>query len=91
MAHLFSQVIKAQILAGGRGLGTFTNGLQGGVHIIKTSQVAEYASKMLGGTLVTKQSGPAGKPVNQLLIAKKMDLVNEVKIQHHLLIHFRRT
>jgi succinyl-CoA synthetase beta subunit len=48
-------VIKAQILAGGRGLGKFTNGLQGGVHIIKTSQVAEYASKMLGGTLVTKQ------------------------------------
>ena len=48
-------VIKSQILAGGRGLGTFTNGLQGGVHVIKTSQVEEYASKMLGGTLVTKQ------------------------------------
>ena len=71
-------VIKSQILAGGRGLGTFTNGLQGGVHIIKTSEVAEYAGKMLGGTLVTKQSGPAGKPVNTLLLAKKMDLVNEM-------------
>eukprot|EP00614_Pseudopedinella_elastica_P035383 CAMPEP_0172617526 /NCGR_PEP_ID=MMETSP1068-20121228/70304_1 /TAXON_ID=35684 /ORGANISM="Pseudopedinella elastica, Strain CCMP716" /LENGTH=420 /DNA_ID=CAMNT_0013423299 /DNA_START=15 /DNA_END=1277 /DNA_ORIENTATION=- len=71
-------VIKSQILAGGRGLGTFTNGLQGGVHVIKTSQVEEYASKMLGGTLVTKQSGAAGKPVNELLIAKKMDLINEM-------------
>merc|ERR1711957_1104352 len=46
-------VIKAQILAGGRGLGTFKSGLQGGVHIIKTSEVAEYAEKMLGGTLAT--------------------------------------
>lgn len=70
-------VIKSQILAGGRGLGTFTNGLQGGVHIIKTSEVEDYASKMLGGTLVTKQSGPAGKPVNTLLLAKKMDLRKE--------------
>ena len=48
-------VIKSQILAGGRGLGSFTNGLKGGVHVIKTSEVAEYAGKMLGGTLVTKQ------------------------------------
>lgn len=70
-------VIKSQILAGGRGLGTFTNGLQGGVHIIKTSEVEDYASKMLGGTLVTKQSGPAGKPVNTLLLAKKMALAKE--------------
>eukprot|EP00966_Prymnesium_polylepis_P031259 726794-Prymnesium_polylepis.1 len=31
-------VIKSQILAGGRGLGTFTNGFQGGVHVIKSSQ-----------------------------------------------------
>ena len=71
-------VIKSQILAGGRGLGSFTNGLKGGVHVIKTSQVAEYAGKMLGGRLVTKQSGPEGKPVDTLLIAKKMDLVNEM-------------
>ena len=71
-------VIKSQILAGGRGLGTFTNGLQGGVHVIKSSEVGDYATKMLGGTLVTKQSGAAGKPVNQVLLAKKMDLVNEM-------------
>jgi succinyl-CoA synthetase beta subunit len=41
------------------------------------SDVADYASKMLGGTLITKQSGPAGKPVNTVLIAKKMNLVKE--------------
>jgi succinyl-CoA synthetase beta subunit len=70
-------VIKSQILAGGRGLGTFTNGFKGGVHVIKSSQVSEYASKMLGGTLVTKQSGPGGKPVDTLLLAKKMNLVAE--------------
>ena len=68
-------VIKSQILAGCRGLGTFTNGLKGGVHVIKTSEIGEYAGKMLGGTLVTKQSGPEGKPVNTLLLAKKMSLV----------------
>lgn len=74
-------VIKSQILAGGRGLGKFiSNGevsLQGGVHIINTSEVKEYAKKMLGGTLVTKQSGPAGKPVHTLLIAKKMAFAKE--------------
>jgi succinyl-CoA synthetase beta subunit len=71
-------VIKSQILAGGRGLGSFTNGLKGGVHVIKSSEVAEYAGKMLGGTLVTKQSGPEGKPVNTILLAKKMNLVREM-------------
>mmetsp|Transcript_19007 Transcript_19007/g.27885 ORF Transcript_19007/g.27885 Transcript_19007/m.27885 type:complete len:423 (-) Transcript_19007:162-1430(-) len=70
-------VIKSQILAGGRGLGTFKSGLQGGVHMIKTSEVKEYAEKMLGGTLVTKQSGPEGKPVNTVLLAKKMSLARE--------------
>ena len=70
-------VIKSQILAGGRGLGTFTNGLQGGVHIIDTGDVKSYAEQMLGGTLVTKQSGPAGKPVNTVLLAKKMSLAKE--------------
>lgn len=71
-------VIKSQILAGGRGLGTFTNGFKGGVHIIKAAEVDAYARKMLGGTLVTKQSGPAGKPVNVVMVAKKMDLKREM-------------
>ena len=71
-------VIKSQILAGGRGLGTFTNGFQGGVHVIPKSQTEEFAKKMIGQTLVTKQSGPEGKPVNTVLMAEKMDLVNEM-------------
>lgn len=36
-------VVKSQILAGGRGLGTFKSGLQGGVHIVKTDQVEDIA------------------------------------------------
>lgn len=71
-------VLKSQILAGGRGLGTFTNGFKGGVHICNASQAQSYAEKMLGQTLVTKQSGPAGKPVGTLYVASKMKLVNEM-------------
>lgn len=48
-------VVKSQILAGGRGLGKFTNGLQGGVHICSVDEAPQLAAKMLGGTLVTKQ------------------------------------
>lgn len=36
-------VVKSQILAGGRGLGTFKSGFQGGVHIVKTDQVEDIA------------------------------------------------
>ena len=70
--------MKSQILAGGRGLGTFKSGLKGGVHIVPASEAADLASKMLGGTLVTKQSGPEGKPVNTLMVAKKMSLAREM-------------
>jgi succinyl-CoA synthetase beta subunit len=71
-------VVKSQILAGGRGLGKFTNGFQGGVHVCDAADAPGIAAKMLGGTLVTKQSGPAGKPVNTLLIAKKLKLAREM-------------
>lgn len=37
-------VVKSQVLAGGRGLGTFKNGFQGGVHIVKADQAGEIAS-----------------------------------------------
>lgn len=36
-------VVKSQILAGGRGLGTFKSGLKGGVHIVKTEEVEDLA------------------------------------------------
>ena len=45
-------------------------GFQGGVHVIKKTQTEEYAKKMIGQTLVTKQSGPEGKPVNTVLMAE---------------------
>ena len=55
-----------QVLAGGRGLGTFKSGLKGGVHIVPIAEAAALSEKMLGQTLVTKQTGEAGKPVNAL-------------------------
>ncbi|KAK4273025.1 hypothetical protein QN277_021499 [Acacia crassicarpa] len=71
-------VVKSQILAGGRGLGTFKNGLKGGVHIVKTDQAADIAGKMLGQILVTKQTGPQGKLVSKVYLCEKLSLVNEM-------------
>jgi succinyl-CoA synthetase beta subunit len=71
-------VLKSQILAGGRGLGTFTSGLKGGVHVVSVQDAPGLAAKMLGGTLVTKQTGSKGKPVNTLYVAKKMKLLKEM-------------
>jgi succinyl-CoA synthetase beta subunit len=71
-------VVKAQVHAGGRGKGTFTNGFKGGVHVINTPEEAqEIAGKMLGQTLVTHQTGPEGKLVSKVLIAKSVDIVKE--------------
>merc|ERR1712151_961929 len=71
-------VVKSQVLAGGRGLGYFKeNNFQGGVHIIPKTKVAEVAEKMLGKTLITKQTGEEGKPNNTLLIAEKVSIVSE--------------
>ncbi|MCD7467418.1 hypothetical protein HAX54_004839 [Datura stramonium] len=71
-------VVKSQVLAGGRGLGTFKNGFQGGVHIVKADQAEEIASKMLGQVLVTKQTGAQGKVVSKVYLCEKMSLVNEM-------------
>lgn len=71
-------VVKSQILAGGRGLGTFKSGLQGGVHIVPSAEAPTIAGKMLGEVLVTKQTGEAGKPVNTVLVAKKMQFTKEM-------------
>jgi len=65
-------VVKAQILAGGRGKGVFSNGFQGGVHIVTSPEEARtVAEKMLGKTLITKQTGPSGKVVSKVLICKR--------------------
>ncbi|XP_077540410.1 succinyl-coenzyme A synthetase beta subunit, GDP-forming [Haemaphysalis longicornis] len=71
-------VIKAQILAGGRGKGTFSSGLHGGVKLTKDpSQVSEFVSKMLGYKLVTKQTPKDGVLVNKVMIAEALDIVKE--------------
>lgn len=71
-------VVKAQIHAGGRGKGTFKNGFKGGVHVINTAEEAqEIAGKMLGQTLVTHQTGPDGKLVSKVLVAKSVDIAKE--------------
>jgi succinyl-CoA synthetase beta subunit len=65
-------VVKAQIHAGGRGKGHFKEagaGEAGGVRLTKSvGEAADEAKKMLGRTLVTHQTGPAGKQVNRVYI-----------------------
>ena len=65
-------VVKAQIHAGGRGKGKFKEakaGAAGGVRLARSAQdVKTFAAEMLGSTLVTLQTGPAGKQVNRLYI-----------------------
>jgi len=66
-------VVKAQIHAGGRGKGKIRETGINGVKVVKSvDDVTEVASKMLGGTLVTLQTGEAGKVVNKILIARDM-------------------
>lgn len=72
-------IVKSQILAGGRGKGSFIeNGFQGGVKFTKNEQVAaDVASKMLGNTLVTKQTGEKGIKVDKLFFAECLDFNRE--------------
>ncbi len=72
-------MVKAQIHAGGRGKGTFKSGFKGGVHMATSvDQVRDLASKMLGQTLVTHQTGPDGKLVSKLLIAEPATIAREL-------------
>src|SRR5690606_11278639 len=64
-------VVKAQIHAGGRGKGKIRGTEQRGVAVGKSAeQIKEIASNLLGGTLVTIQTGEAGKVVNKVLVAQ---------------------
>ncbi len=64
-------VIKSQIHAGGRGKGTVNETGSKGVVLAKSlAEVPEKTKAILGGTLVTIQTGPAGKKVNKVLIAE---------------------
>jgi len=65
-------VVKAQIHAGGRGKG-------GGVKVVKSlDDVWESAEKMLGMTLITHQTGPAGKEVNRIYVEEGCDIKREL-------------
>src|SRR4051795_1481500 len=75
-------VVKSQIHAGGRGKGRFKElgqDAKGGVRLARsTAEVTANAEEMLGRTLVTKQTGPAGKQVNRLYIEDGADIAREL-------------
>ncbi|XP_065568710.1 succinate--CoA ligase [GDP-forming] subunit beta, mitochondrial-like [Artemia franciscana] len=71
-------VVKAQVLAGGRGLGHFNTGFKGGVHLTKDpEQVAYYVEQMLGNRLITKQTPKEGIPVHHVMVAESVDIHRE--------------
>lgn len=74
-------VVKSQIHAGGRGKGKFKEasaGDKGGVRLAKSvDEVKEFTQQMLGATLVTIQTGPAGKQVNRLYLEDGSDIEKE--------------
>jgi succinyl-CoA synthetase beta subunit len=74
-------VVKSQIHAGGRGKGKFKElpaDAKGGVRVAKSiDEVAAHAAEMLGRTLVTAQTGAAGKPVNRLYVEEGCDIEQE--------------
>ena len=74
-------VVKSQIHAGGRGKGRFKElgeNAKGGVRVVfSPEEVRSNATEMFGKTLVTKQTGPAGKQVNRLYIEDGADIARE--------------
>jgi succinyl-CoA synthetase beta subunit len=71
-------MVKSQIHAGGRGKGSFTNGFKGGVKFCKTKADAlAMAGNMLGQTLVTAQTGPAGRKVQTIYFTVASDIKKE--------------
>ena len=74
-------VVKAQIHAGGRGKGHFIEakaGASGGVRLARSvDEAAELAKQMLGQTLVTVQTGPAGKQVNRIYVESGSEIAHE--------------
>jgi succinyl-CoA synthetase beta subunit len=74
-------VVKSQIHAGGRGKGKFKEkeaGEKGGVRLAKSvDEVKAYVEQMLGRTLVTVQTGPAGKQVNRIYLEEGSNIARE--------------
>lgn len=75
-------VVKSQIHAGGRGKGKFKEaaaGEKGGVRLARSPEdVGLFATQMLGNTLVTVQTGPAGRVVKRLYIEQGSDIAKEL-------------
>ncbi|KAJ8734705.1 hypothetical protein PYW08_013955 [Mythimna loreyi] len=71
-------VVKAQILAGGRGKGHFDNGFKGGVHLTKNrDEVLKLAKCMIGHKLITKQTPKDGILVEKVMVAESVNIVRE--------------
>jgi len=71
-------VVKAQILAGGRGKGTFDSGLKGGVQITKDRKKAlDLVGQMVGHKLITKQTPKDGLLVKSVMIADSVNIMRE--------------
>ncbi|XP_075039507.1 succinate--CoA ligase [GDP-forming] subunit beta, mitochondrial [Mixophyes fleayi] len=71
-------VLKAQILAGGRGKGVFDSGLKGGVHLTTDPNKVEALTKqMIGYNLTTKQTAQGGVKVNKVMVAEALDISRE--------------
>ncbi|POY70067.1 putative Succinate--CoA ligase (ADP-forming) [Rhodotorula taiwanensis] len=73
-------VIKAQVLAGGRGKGHFDgpNGLKGGVQMVDSPEQAEkFAEQMIGHKLITKQTGAGGRVCNAVMLAERRQPTHE--------------
>ena len=71
-------VVKAQVLAGGRGKGHFDNGFKGGVHLTKDpKEVPQLVKSMVGHRLITKQTPKEGIPVSKVMVAEAIDITRE--------------
>lgn len=71
-------VVKAQILAGGRGKGHFDNGFKGGVHLTKKPEdILSLAKNMIGNKLITKQTPKEGILVDKVMVAESVNIKRE--------------
>ncbi|XP_022081152.1 succinate--CoA ligase [GDP-forming] subunit beta, mitochondrial-like [Acanthaster planci] len=74
-------VLKAQILAGGRGKGVFSSGLKGGVHLTKNpDDLLPLVAQMIGYNLVTKQTTKDGVKVKKVMVAEALDIARETYV-----------
>merc|ERR1719435_538297 len=65
-------VVKAQVLAGGRGKGSFKGGYKGGVQLVYSPEEVETAAKgMIGDFLITKQTGADGRICNSVMVTER--------------------